>query len=211
MIIAIDLDGTIIDCRNRQSTLAASLFRAHVGPLDSHQYWILRRDGLSNKMALQALGCAPSIASYIDTAWRNYIESIFWLQLDRPISGAKEALCLGRQLGVKWALITARSSRKNLLLQLSTLGLLDSLSEICVVLPASAADSKSRILRELKPNAFIGDTESDFAASVLASVPFLGVASGQRSCSFLRRSGVNLVFPCFAEAFTHLSSEVKPT
>jgi phosphoglycolate phosphatase-like HAD superfamily hydrolase len=47
------------------------------------------------------------------------------------------------------------------------------------------------VLNEVSPIFFIGDSETDFNASVLANVEFLGVSTGQRSKEYLVSIGVN--------------------
>jgi phosphoglycolate phosphatase-like HAD superfamily hydrolase len=52
---------------------------------------------------------------------------------------------------------------------------------------------KSKALESLKADIFIGDTETDHEAALLANVEFVAVASGQRCRKYLAAKGCSRV------------------
>jgi phosphoglycolate phosphatase-like HAD superfamily hydrolase len=85
--------------------------------------------------------------------------------------------------------------------QLLRLGLQELFEAVLVVDPSNAASAKADELCALTIKLFFGDTESDFRASAIAGVPFVGVASGQRSAAFLEAAGAGTVHVNLATAW----------
>jgi phosphoglycolate phosphatase-like HAD superfamily hydrolase len=201
MNLALDLDGTLTSCEPRQSAvLQAALVRCGAR-VDLHRVWELKRDGASTEDALAQIGLEPEVARRAAVDWRRMIEEPFWLGMDLVLPGALDVLCLMREAGADLWLITARSRPEWVKLQLVQLGLSSRLDHITVVPTHDVANAKSTALRKMAAVAFFGDTESDWRASLEAEVPFYALASGQRSATFLRRSGIKHAFSDLTEAW----------
>jgi len=184
--IALDLDGTLIDCRERQCQLAAALCRAIRLPLDVSAFWASKREGLTTRDALQDQGIAGSLAETIAQLWALAIEYDHWLRLDREFSGVTQALHQARNAGYDLHLITARRNARALFRQLAWLGWIDLFTSVQVVSPFRAAVEKAKHLRCLRPAVFIGDSETDLEAAESAQVAFSYVLTGQRSVRYWR-------------------------
>jgi phosphoglycolate phosphatase-like HAD superfamily hydrolase len=191
MNIAFDLDGTLITAKERQTSLLLAVAKVYDVNFDVDSLWHRKRSGASNLIALNQLGVDHLLASEIDAAWRYQIESSYWLSLDRLFPDVFDFIQDLKRCGATLHLITARKNKYLLNQQLVSLRLVDSFSTITGVSPFDAVNEKVRVLNEVSPIFFIGDSETDFNASVLANVEFLGVSTGQRSKEYLVSIGVN--------------------
>lgn len=185
-VIALDLDGTLIDCRERQSLLAASLCRAAGFELNLERFWSTKREGATTALALCSQGADTRFAERISRLWTSQIEGNAWLQMDRVLSDAMSALQDALKFGHKLHLVTARSQKHALHAQLRWLALQSLFDHVEVVSPQAAALNKAKYLMSSRPMAYIGDSESDAEAALAAKVRFLAVSCGQRSSGFLK-------------------------
>ncbi len=187
-MIALDLDGTLIDARPRQVGVATEALAELAGEsLDEERFWQAKRAGASTGEALEALGHPCDTAAEVARLWAQRIESVQWLRRDRALTGARQAL--SDLCGAGIAVLTARQSSHGARLSLACAGLEDLVDELFVVEPMTAAAGKAGILAQRRPAVFIGDTESDGEAARRAGVRFRAVATGQRSDAFLRSRG----------------------
>lgn len=206
MPIAIDFDGTIVDCQPRQVALVRHLLAKQDIELDGDRFWAYKRKGLSTRCALEAIRTDPNLAVSIAASWAALIEEKAWLALDRLFPESLKALGLAREEGHQLILLTARRSREGLYQTLDRLSLSDYFDEICIVTPQIATEAKAEILRNLQCGWMIGDTESDFRAAKLARVRFIAVSKGQRSCAFLEDAGVEAAEADLLAAMRHVLS-----
>lgn len=190
--LAIDLDGTLITCKNRQITvLRAAMLACGAELAQIDGVWTAKREGLTTREALLAAGIPPDVAAAVSERWVAMIEDPQWLQLDACFPDTIDSLTTVRDAGVRVVLVTARRHKHWLAAQLRTLHLDVHLDCIVVVSPTDATAQKSKVLLQLSPRAYIGDTESDFVAARVAGVPYHAVSRGQRSPRFLAREGVS--------------------
>jgi phosphoglycolate phosphatase-like HAD superfamily hydrolase len=190
MLLALDLDGTLIDARRRQVMVARHAVKELTARvLKDHPFWELKRAGASTEQALVKLGYAQRLAADIAGLWKQEIESDRWLAHDRALPGTVEVLGGLRAQGVAIVVLTARQRFDGAAGSLEYAGLTSLVDELVVVDPESAAASKARSLAERRPRAFIGDTVSDGSAAAAAGVPFVAVATGQCSPGQLYSSG----------------------
>ncbi|MFN3409272.1 MAG: HAD family hydrolase [Limisphaerales bacterium] len=201
MIVALDLDGTLISCEPRQSAVLQAALTRVGHQAEPQEVWRHKRDGLSTERALIRCGLAPVAAHAVAEQWRGTIEEPFWLSLDRVLPGVEAALEAMRAAGARLCLLTARSRPEWLPQQLTRLGLAPVLHEMRVVPPETARADKANQLVALKVEIFFGDSESDWRAARDAGVPFVAVSSGQRSERFLRDQGIDRVCPGLWEAW----------
>jgi phosphoglycolate phosphatase-like HAD superfamily hydrolase len=186
-LIALDLDGTLIDARLRQVGVAAEALQSVCGAeLDEDAFWALKREGANTADALVRMGFSPPVASSVAERWAARIESEEWLARDLALPGAVHAVA---SLPGPVVVLTARRRAEGATLSLRSAGLLDHVDSVVVVNPARAVAEKARALADGGAVAFVGDTTSDGEAARLADVPFTAVDTGQRSAEYLRAAG----------------------
>jgi phosphoglycolate phosphatase-like HAD superfamily hydrolase len=204
-LLALDLDGTLIDPRPRQVAVAAALLEDRgAAPLDEDAFWDAKRAGATTGAALEVLGYPEPLPREVAAAWRERVEEPRWQRLDRPFQGVGELLADLRAGGWELALLTARRRPAGPVDLVRRLGWSDRIGETVVVDPARSSEEKAAWLREHAPRRFIGDTESDGEAARRAGVEFVAVATGQRSAEYLRERGFRVV-PGLAAACEGLS------
>jgi phosphoglycolate phosphatase-like HAD superfamily hydrolase len=197
--VALDLDGTLLDCRARQVALATHL----AGALDEEAFWTAKRAGATTAAALAAQGVPDPDA--VAAAWVAEVEDERWLALDEPLPGALDALAALHAGGRAPFVLTARRHPGRVLTQVERLlGEVD----VVVVAPGRAAAEKGARLAELGAAGLVGDTEADIAAAQRADVAVELVASGQRDADFLLRHGAERVHPGVTDAVAALLSRL---
>lgn len=210
MNIAFDFDGTLVTAKERQTLLLRAVTKVHGINFDVDRLWQMKQSGASNLIALRELDVDEMLASKIDTVWRCQIESSYWLSLDRLFDDVFSCLQDLKRSGANLHLITARKSKHLLNQQLIRLRLVDFFSTITCVSPFDAVNEKERVLNEVHPIYFIGDSETDFNASVLANVEFLGVSTGQRSKEYLANLGVGNIADSLSSHLPLFHKSLKP-
>lgn len=198
--IALDFDGTLVTCMNRQMLLLRSLFCHQFSDLDMRVVWDLKREGYSTQSALIQLGMAAQSARQVSEKWKVRIEEPFWLSLDRCFDDVSVVLSALNMSGYRLSLLTARKHPHWLRIQLRNLGLLKWLENVAVVDPGQATKEKETWLRAIKPALFIGDTESDADAAAGSKTAFVALDRGQRSRRFLAEQGISLCVGSLSEA-----------
>jgi phosphoglycolate phosphatase-like HAD superfamily hydrolase len=189
LVLALDLDGTLIDARVRQVGVAAEALievSGSDGRLDERRFWRLKRAGATTAGALEHLGYPPAVSAAVAARWLERIESDAWLERDRSLPGVRGAVAA---LHDRVVVLTARRRPPGAARSIAAAGLDSLIDEVVVVDPANVVAEKARALRRLRPVAFIGDTDSDGRAAASAGVPFAAVSTGQRSASYLRAQG----------------------
>lgn len=207
-LVALDLDGTLVDARERQVRLAAAILEQRgLAAVDPDELWALKREGAGTAAALRQLGLPEAAAAEFQHEWTGRVEERRWLELNAPLPGAAEAVAAMRSDGAKLFVLTARRDRANATWEVSRLGL--GLDDLEVVDPSNAAAAKADVLGRRGAAGMIGDAESDAAAAAAASIPFVAVSSGQRSESFLRGAGVELVVADLGAAWAELRALLR--
>jgi len=188
--IAFDIDGTLLDPRPKQVHVAQqALLKFGVKEFDEKSYWNLKRLGNSNIEAFAIMGISEEVAVLASEEWLARIEEESPSKLDLPYFFCKDTIS---ELAKKNRLFCV-SARKNPALlknRLNEVGLNHFFEHVFVVDPGNSRSEKADILKMIKPSIFIGDTESDFDASKLAKVNFIGVSCGMRNHRFLQSIGV---------------------
>ena len=192
-VIALDLDGTLLDCKERQSLLAASLCRASGIVLNIELFWSAKREGATTTSAILEQGIDVAFATKLSKLWTTHVESEAWLQMDRLFPGVMRALQDARKLGIRLHLVTARTNECALRRQLHWLSIDPFFDHVEVVCPREAAQQKAKYLSVSMPDLYIGDSETDAIAAKAAQIRFLAVTSGQRSAAYLQsRTDINV-------------------
>ena len=208
--VAFDLDGTLIDNRERQVAVAAAVLAEHgIQDFVGDRFWELKRGGSNTGKALTALGLDRSLADAVHTEWWKRIEDAEWLRLDRMLPGATRALELARAAGHPAVVVTGRRDESAAGSQVSALGLEPLVDRVFVVDPAQATVAKARILGDLEAVGFVGDSETDADAAAAAGVAFAAVSTGQRDASFLASRGIEPCHPRVDEAARALLARLR--
>lgn len=191
-VLALDLDGTLIDARRRHTALASHLCNTLLRrELDVRRFWALKREGRSTNSALHACGFSIEDAHEVAQAWVGRVEEPEWLRLDEWLPGARSALMRARADGLLLRIVTARQDPDALHSQLIALKVTSRVDQIVVVSPSTA--SASKVEHIAGSVAFIGDSETDAMAAKSAGIEFLAVTSGVRSGAFLRAHGATRI------------------
>lgn len=201
--IALDLDGTLLDCRPRQVAVAAAL---HGPGLDEAAFWAAKREGATTRAALEAIGVGGERGARLARRWAAEVEDDRWLALDAPLPGVAAALTALRAAGRDAVVLTARRRADAVRRQVAATGLGALVGAVEVVDPVNAAADKATMLTRLGAAGFVGDTESDAAAAGRAGVPFAAVGGGQRSAAWLRAHGIAPVHADLASALAALGA-----
>lgn len=199
--ICLDLDGTLIDIRERYYAIYSRLAQAlGCEPTGKLEYWRRRRRGVPADALLAGLD-APA-RELFSQRWRFSIESPDCLALDTPIAGALDTL---EQLSRRYrpVLVTLRRNRNALLEQLRNLGFAGLFAAI--LSPSTGAgspESKAFLIRRQSlgaaPAAIIGDSEADIEAAQALGVPSVCVLSGIRDRQFLSALSPNHIIDSVA-------------
>ena len=108
----------------------------------------------------------------------NLIESSNLLKLDKIRSDAFHVLS---QLAMRYKLIllTGRSNKKNLIMQLKSLGLLKYLNNVICVPHFYTVKDKADVLKNLESCVcYVGDTDKDILAANASDVRSIGINGG---------------------------------
>lgn len=184
--VGVDLDGTIVACRERQmAALVRAAAAVGLGVQKPDRVWERKRQGASTVEALMAEGVNMKLSMVIADRWREEVERDELLDVDTILPNARTALRRLRHGGWRIAIVTARQRPAAARRQVERLGIAAIADEMHVVPHADVAGEKARVLRMVGAVALVGDTESDAQAAELAAIAFVGVASGQRDARWL--------------------------
>ncbi len=199
MNIVIDLDGTLIDSRQRLFQLFRRLVPAST--LDFDEYWRRKREGISHESMLsEELGLdAIRIAEFV-ADWMRLIETSHYLALDRPFDGVGKALAALAESAVLH-LCTDRQDRAAAIEQLQRLELLHYFE---YVLATGQVQSKQELLLtrlpRLGPNDwFVADTGADIMVARKLGIKSCAVLSGFRSRAYLERHSPDRIVDGFVD------------
>ena len=197
--IALDFDGTLVDCKTKQlACLRDGAHRMGVD-LDEEKIWELKRCGHSNDSALTQINLDSDVISEIKNYWRAQIETEKYISYDKLHD---DVLCTLKSLSLKTKLyiISARKNSCILINQVEQLSISNFFSGIYVVNPENVVDQKANILKQTGSACYFGDTEHDDTAARRVNRPAYVVSNGQRSPEFLAQRNVPLVYPTLSKA-----------
>ncbi len=179
--IAFDLDGTILDSRKRHEIVMTEVLNNHKICLNTSDLVSFKTNGKNNLAWLLDKGLSTEIANKINSAWISLIEDKKYLEEDVLYPNTIKSIeILSRENDL--FLITARKNKQSALNQITTLGISQYFSKISVVDACSITPKlKAEKLTEYKVDYFIGDTESDLEAALLAGCNFKATSYGFRN------------------------------
>jgi phosphoglycolate phosphatase-like HAD superfamily hydrolase len=187
--ILLDLDGTLLDVSRRYYHLHRDLARRQGGtPLPAAEYWSLKRDRTPEAEILARAGLTPSAAAAAAARERR-LESRRYLALDRPWPWTAAVLGeLARHAPL--VLVTLRSRRDRLDIQLAALGLAAAFARVVAGAGDGTPQAKAGLVRAagIAPgpgSVLAGDTEVDIASGRALGVTTVAVESGLRNAARL--------------------------
>lgn len=187
MNIFVDLDGTLLDCRQRLHRLFGTLVPRN--DLDENAYWDLKRIPQSHDQILASrFGYSEDGIERFKGEWLERIESPALLSLDRPLAGSPAALeTLGRHGAL--ILLTSRQSEDRALAQLRRTGLHGYFEQILVTgRGRSKADAvRDRGIPVDSNDIVVGDTGDDIVTARELGARAISVLSGFRCEAYLTR------------------------
>lgn len=188
MKIFFDLDGTLIDARNRVWHLFIDLTFPDAISFDC--YWELKRAGRDHAWILgEVLGRSKEFIKAFGENWMDRIENDHYLSLDTLFDKTVQVLSTLRECHQLY-LVTARQSRARALAQLKWLGINDCFASILVTQQVAG---KPQIIRsaglDVDPEdaVIIGDTGVDISAARELGMASIAVLSGFRNCESLQK------------------------
>lgn len=184
MRIGLDLDGTLISCKEKHTTLMAALAKAHSIEFDIERYWSLKQSGKSNYLALNHLGITQETVILLDKEWRQKIENLEWSFFDRLLPDTISFLKKLKDSENSLHLISARNNSRNARQQLHHLNLTHYFDSIDFV-NSQRGEKKLTFFKAREIIAYIGDTEYDKQSADLANIRSYLVSSGMRDRNFL--------------------------
>lgn len=169
--IAFDLDGTILDSRERHKIVMGDVLKKRGISLDVSDLVAYKASNRNNIDYLISKGVDAEVAREIQKDWISAIERLDALASDLIYDDAESILAAYD--GWRRILLTARTDEQALEDELRRLSLREWFDEVIVVSPGkSASAAKANVLREKKALIFWGDTVSDCNAAKEADVQF---------------------------------------
>lgn len=177
MNIFFDLDGTLIDSRQRLYFLFQSLVKESVFSFD--EYWVHKRNKKSHREILsEMLHYSVVQISDFEEKWMARIEEPEWLSLDKPFDGISEFLKELKQNNSLFV-VTARQSELKALEQLEQLGWSEIFDKIFVT--GQKLEKYEMIQGSVKltpADWFVGDTGKDIQTGKKLGIRTAAVLSG---------------------------------
>ena len=191
--IAFDLDGTLLDSRNRHRKVMDDVLDEFDLALDTSDLVSYKAEGNNNKDWLRMHNIKDELVNRINNRWIELIEHDKYLQYDFLYPGVREYLSNLSKNNMLF-LITARNNRLNTENQIEKLGIRDFFDNVAIV-PSTTrtSEDKARFLKKYRVDEFIGDTESDLKAAESANCQFKAVINGFRSLDFWKQYSVKIV------------------
>lgn len=199
----LDLDGTLIDSKQRQYNLFSEL--APESTISFDEYWRCKRNNMNQRQLLQRyLQYSDVQIAEFKGAWMDKIEEPARLGIDVPFEGVREFLSqASREFDL--FLVTGRQHLDRLVPQMRKLGLYDYFSDI---LNTAQRQSKAELIRSRAAwdadDILVGDTGEDILAGRKLGMRTVAVTSGALSEETLRKYHPDIVL----ESVVHFAHAV---
>ena len=194
MNLFFDLDGTLVDSRDRLYQLFCDL--SGQNELTYEQYWILKRSMHDHEYILvNYLGYDKLRVEKFNADWLTLIETPRYLSMDRPFPFTKFVLQELAERGHFLYLMTARQSKEQVFKQLNEYGLREYFLDVFVT---ETIKTKARLIQGAGLKLFagdvcIGDTGEDVRTAKLLGVKSLAILSGFRDQATLLTYGPDYI------------------
>ena len=200
--IAFDLDGTLLDSRDRHKIVLDDVLKEFNIELDTDELLKYKAEGHNNVEWLLSKGMDKDIAAAIQTRWIELIEQPEYLAKDNLYDGIIGLLDEWSRTNELF-LITGRNNESNARQQIDRLGISQFFSNVEIVKSDSnTSTSKAAFLISNGINLIVGDSETDYNAACKANCSFYMLNYGFRSECFWKKKGVQ----SFSD-FNHLFCE----
>ncbi|HMI79141.1 MAG TPA: HAD hydrolase-like protein [Ferruginibacter sp.] len=177
MKIFFDLDGTLIDSRERLYCLFQHLVPASVLTFD--EYWNYKRKKTGHEEILKSIfSFSQSEVDLFQKKWMEQIELPQWLALDKPFNGVTDYLIAAKK-NYDLYLVTSRQFEDLALLQLTDYGWDDIFTNVFVT--AQKSEKNDMIKKTIVTGAadwFVGDTGKDIQTGKSLGIKTAAVLSG---------------------------------
>jgi phosphoglycolate phosphatase len=186
MNIFFDLDGTLIDSKNRLYKLFQHLVSESTLSFDS--YWDFKRNKINHKTILTShFNYSETLVKEFEERWMEKIEMSEWLKLDEPFEGVAEFLeQLSKQNDLY--IVTARQFESNALQQIESFGWQKFFLKIFVT---QQKQEKYELINNAitinKNDWFVGDTGKDIQTGKQLGIRTAAVLSGFLNENMLRQ------------------------
>jgi phosphoglycolate phosphatase len=188
MNIFFDLDGTLLDSRERLYKLFCDLTKQSI--LDLNQYWNLKRAMHDHRKILNEY-CNYSFDDVLlfEAEWMKLIEAEEYLRFDLPFPFTVNVLKRLKSEKIDLHMVTSRQSRPGVMRQLERLGLYSFFTNILVT---ESVMTKSQLIIDSNvyltdKDIFVGDTGLDIKTAKVIGIRSLAVLSGFRNKSVLAK------------------------
>lgn len=177
MNIFFDLDGTLIDARERLYRLFQQL--VPTSSLSFDQYWEQKRNKISHKELLADMfNYTDDTIEAFQRDWMINIERPEWLALDKPFDGISDRL---KELKKSCNLfvVTHRQFRESVSGQMTQFGWLDLFKDVFVTSQKTEKYDLIKNVADISPDDwFVGDTGNDIQTGKKLGVRTVAVLSG---------------------------------
>lgn len=178
MKIILDLDGTLIDYRERAWNLFLHLTS---GACTRDFYFNQKSLGISNHEILSNIKKNIGRREF-DLYWQANIESVEYLEYDEIFTDLREWLHETNNRGISLYLCTARRNRENLFLQLEKFKLIDFFTSIIVTYGNEKTNQLSKLLElEGTFDWIVSDSPGDIKTGKKLGLRTCSVGTGFRS------------------------------
>ncbi|MDO9187852.1 MAG: HAD hydrolase-like protein [Bacteroidia bacterium] len=178
--IFFDLDGTIIDSKNRLYDLFVALTGIDIS---FDEYWLIKKDMVSNEDILNRFLYTPDQIKSFRANWMDKIEQPEYLNKDQKFTFTQDVLETLQSNNYELYLITARQSKERVKVQLQDLDLLKYFKKLLVT---EQKVKKQYLITQLdiklsKNDFMVGDTGMDILTGKRIGVKTVAVLTGFRS------------------------------
>jgi len=212
MVIAIDLDGTLLDVKHKYHAVYSCIVKEHGAvPLDLDVFWGMKRNGVPNKKMLSESRCSLDWNIYRER-FAERIEAPVYLNLDRLMTGTDEFL--------EWiahpaepVLVTLRKNAKTLSEQLERLRINRYFKKIICDTTEGIEPAWRKKEYLFKTNLegqngiVIGDSEADIKAGRSVGFETMALSSGIRTEEMLAPYHPDHLFPDIRSLLSHFMNK----
>lgn len=186
MKIIFDLDGTLLDSRQRHiEVLKDCLDEIIKKSYPIQDFVVFKAKGYSTYNYLNMkLGLSDSTSHEISARWAERIENINYLEFDKLYKDSMQALEFLYKNNQTLYLLTARKNKIALFEQIGWLKIKNYFEIIKCVSPYNAKNEKKSFLEGISAELMVGDTEVDIEASTQAQIPCYILNRGFRNKDF---------------------------
>jgi len=197
MKLLLDLDGTLLDARERMHGLFCRLVPGC--KMNSGEYWKLKRSRNSHSKILKEIyDYSPAQIQNFQSEWLDQIEELYWLDKDVPFKGVTSQLDnLSKKADIY--LLTARQKPEMVKYQIEKMGWEGMFVNLIVT---GGLQSKSETISDLflEPTDWIiGDTGHDIAVGKNRGIKTAAVSDGFLNAEVLEEYSPDLLLRRFTD------------